>query len=175
MRDEEEIARTNLQVTMANDFGTGKILNVPEETLQKYLWHLCTEGVDNERVRHREIIRALTINHIQIQRHIDKLNKRNTVLQWIVISLAILAFIATGFQIYIQRQKTTESVRQEKPNTPSASLETKDSTSKTSKEPLPYIPNQSAKPSTTKQAIPLKSDSKSKAYEPPIKDETKPK
>jgi hypothetical protein len=164
MRDKEEMVRTALSVTMDNAFETGEILKASEETLQKYLWHLCTEGIDNERVRHRAIVRALTINHIQMQRHIDKLNKRNTFLQWLVISLAILAFIATGYQIYIQRQKSIEPLRQERLNTPSASLEPKDSISKTSKEPPRF---QSETTSINKQAIPLKPDSKSKAYEPP--------
>lgn len=161
MRDKEEIEHIILRGIMDNDFETGKILIAPEENLQKYLWYLCSEGIDNERVRHRAIVRALTINHIQMQRHIDKLNKRNTFLQWLVIFLAILAFIATGYQIYIQRQKPIEPLQQEKLSTPSVSLETKASISKTSKE---ILPSPSEIKSIRKQAIPLKSDSKYKSY-----------
>ncbi|MEK6765955.1 MAG: hypothetical protein AABY49_07025 [Planctomycetota bacterium] len=52
-RTQEEIAYDTLKVTMDNHFATGEILKVPEETLQKYIWSLCPEGIDNERVRHR--------------------------------------------------------------------------------------------------------------------------
>jgi hypothetical protein len=148
MRDKEEIVRTNLQVTMDNAFETGDILKTPEETLQKYLWLLCTQGVDNERVRHREVIRALTINHIQMQKHIDKLNKRNTFLQGLVIFLAVLAFIATGYQIYRQSTTTTVSVQEQLMNNTSKQLERKALPSKTSKE---VPPSQTKQPQATYQ------------------------
>ena len=99
-RTQEEIAYDNLKVTMDNHFATGEILKVPEETLQKYLWSLCSEGIDNERVRHRAIVRALTINHIQMQKHIDKLNKQNNRLQWLVAILAAASLTTGGIQVY---------------------------------------------------------------------------
>jgi hypothetical protein len=103
MRDKEEIERTSTSVLMNNAFETGEILNAPEETLQRYLLHLSTEAIPNENVRHRAIIQALTINHIQMQRHIDKLNKRNTFLTVVVIILMVVTIAVTiivGYQTY---------------------------------------------------------------------------
>lgn len=111
MRDKEEIARAGLRVTMADAFETGEILRSPEDTLQKYLWSLCTERVPNEEVRHREIIRALTINHIQMQQHIDSLDRKSSRLQKWVIILAIASLIGTAVQ-------TCKSLLHEQPKSP---------------------------------------------------------
>ncbi len=73
MRDPKEIERNAISAAMNDDFENGKILNASEEVLQKYLWYICTERIDNETVRHRAIARALTINHLQMQMHINKL------------------------------------------------------------------------------------------------------
>lgn len=61
MRTEEEKAYSRLRTEMHAAFGNNKIFSESEETLQKYLASLCTENVSNEEVRHREIIKALTI------------------------------------------------------------------------------------------------------------------
>ena len=115
MRTEEEKAYSRLRTEMHAAFGSGKIFSESEETLQKYLASLCTENVPNVEVRHREIIKALTINHIQMQRHIDKLNeqaklvqeqgnklqKQNNRLQKIIIVLATIATFTGITQIYV--------------------------------------------------------------------------
>lgn len=89
-----------LQDEISSAFRDGKILTASEEELKKYLMSLCTEHIPNDMVRHRETIRALTINHIQMQRHIDKLNKQNTILQYLVIALTIASLIGTAVQTY---------------------------------------------------------------------------
>jgi hypothetical protein len=100
MRDPKEIERNAVLSAMNNDFETGGILSASEETLQKYLWYICTERIDNETVRHRAIARALTINHLQMQMHINKLNKQNNRLQWLVAILAAASLITGSIQIY---------------------------------------------------------------------------
>ncbi|MDP3014125.1 MAG: hypothetical protein Q8M92_07790 [Candidatus Subteraquimicrobiales bacterium] len=92
--------RAKLQDEISATFRDGKILTASEEELQKYLMSLCSEHVPNDMVRHRETIRALTINHIQMQRHIDKLNKQNTVLQIIIIVLTVIVIITATVQTY---------------------------------------------------------------------------
>ena len=82
-------------------FRTGLITKESNEQLQKRLMDLCTGQIPNESVRHREIIRGITINHILLQRHIDKLNQRNTVLQWVIIVLAIVTIFTGSIQTYI--------------------------------------------------------------------------
>ncbi len=96
-----EMKYIKLQDEISAVFRDASILTVDEETLQKYLMSLASEYVPNEGVQHREIIRALTINHIQMQRHIDNLNKKNTTLQILVIVLAIASLIGTAVQILL--------------------------------------------------------------------------
>lgn len=185
MRTKEEKSHTQLRVEMEAAFGNNEILTVPEETLQKYLSVLCTEPVPNELVRHREIIRALTINHLQIQRYINKLNTRNTILTCLIIFLTVLTSVATGFGVYIHT-KPTAPIREEILNIPSPSLETRGSISKTSKEDFSHINPKAIHKNTRKQERSLsigslkqeKSlsiDSFPKTNQPPIKDETKQK
>jgi hypothetical protein len=190
MRDKEEIERTNTSVIMNNAFETGEILDAPEETLQKYLQHLCTGRVPNEEVRHREIIRALTINHIQAQRHLDNLTqqteklqqqaialqeqnntlqKRNITLQRIVIVLTILAGITGIIQVYTAlkvepRHPSVGILSQEKLSTPTTSSETPTSkTGTTAPTEKPKETKEQTKPKTLQ-----KSDSiPKKTYENP--------
>lgn len=70
------------------------------ETLQKHLISLANEPVPNTAVQHRNIIRGITINHILLQRHIDRLNKQNTKTERWVIALAIAALISSVVQIF---------------------------------------------------------------------------
>jgi hypothetical protein len=51
----------------------------PDE-LEKFLKTLCTGNVANESIKHREIIRGITINHIQMARTIQTLESTITTL-----------------------------------------------------------------------------------------------
>lgn len=73
-----------------------------DEELLEMLRHLCGEGIDNDRIRHRQLLRGITINHIQMSRTIRvlektlcTLNAANERTQRLVIKLAIIA-IAVG-------------------------------------------------------------------------------
>ena len=79
-------------------FRDGKINEQSNETLSSFLIALSNEVVPNENVRHRDIIRGLTINHLLMQRHINSLNKQNSKIQKWVIALAIAALIAGAAQ-----------------------------------------------------------------------------
>jgi hypothetical protein len=177
MRTEEEKAHSRLRTEMHAAFESSEIFSATEETLQKYLASLCTERVPNEEVRHREIIKALTINHIQMQRHIDKLNKRNTILTYFVLFLSALVFISTIYQIYLQQSKPTAPIEQGILHIPSSSLETTDSISKTSKNSSPYIHPKAIQKNTSKEDKPLSINSgiksESKYNSPTIKNEPK--
>ena len=175
MRTEEEKAHSRIRTEMHAAFESNEIFSVSEETLQKYLASLCTERVTNEEVRHREIIKALTINHIQMQRYIVNLNKRNSRLQLIIISLTVLIFFTAGYQIYTQKQQVPVPVSKERLNNPSTSLGTKESISKTSTNPLPYIGQSPTSKNTSQQVKSLPIDSETITSQPPIKDETKQK
>lgn len=91
-----------LDIGLDEAFKTGLPAKASSGQLQKWLMDLCSGYVLNDNVRHREIIRGITINHIILQRHIDRLNKQNTILQVVVIILATVAFFTGLFQIYTQ-------------------------------------------------------------------------
>jgi len=79
-------------------FRDGSIEDQSNESLSSFLIALSNEIITNESVRHRDIIRGLTINHIILKRHIDSLNKQNTKTQRLVIVLAVAALISTVVQ-----------------------------------------------------------------------------
>lgn len=76
-------------------FGDGSILTASEEDLVRHLQTLCTGSITNGNIQYREIIRGITINHIQMARTIDRLNRQNTILTWVVILLAMASMVAT--------------------------------------------------------------------------------
>jgi truncated hemoglobin YjbI len=71
------------------------------------LRHLCTENVPNETVRHRELLRGMTINHIQMSRVIkdlkdtmQKLNTANERTQRFLLVLTVVAVIVGSIQAF---------------------------------------------------------------------------
>jgi len=76
-------------------FESGTFAKTPDDKLQEWLIFLNTEPNSN-----REVIQALSIQHLQMKRYISKLNNWNTVLQVIIIVLAFLAVAVGVVQIY---------------------------------------------------------------------------
>jgi hypothetical protein len=81
-------------------FVENTITDCDDEALQKHLLLLSIEPIPNTSVQHRNIIRGITINHILLQRHIDRLNKQNSKMQWLVVVLTIASLIGTGSQVW---------------------------------------------------------------------------
>jgi len=79
-------------------FRSGKVGDADEETLERCLAVLCEHGVKNPDLKHREIIRGITINHIQMKRVIEKLDAQNTKTQrlFLVVAVGSLFFTALG-------------------------------------------------------------------------------
>jgi hypothetical protein len=71
-----------------------------DKEMEEYIQTLCSESVSNEEVRSRSIIRALTINHIQMGRVIHELKRENDRTQWFVIFLAVVTLIVVGIQTW---------------------------------------------------------------------------
>lgn len=81
-------------------FDAGNASGASPELLAKWLQAYCCGEVDNERVRHRELIRGTTINHIQMARVIRQMEEtmksiddanRKTQLLVLVLTFAALA------------------------------------------------------------------------------------
>ena len=80
-------------------FESGKIFDVNDNALLQVLNQICTEGIPNETVRHRAIIRGITVNHILMKRHIDSLNKINRKTQLLLIILTVALLATSSIQI----------------------------------------------------------------------------
>jgi hypothetical protein len=103
----------NKKDTMSNDqwlndhsemdeaFAYGTVSDATPEQLEKWLKTLCNGNAPNESIRHREIVRGITINHIQMSRMIRHLDESNRRTQILVIVLALAAVIVGVIQILI--------------------------------------------------------------------------
>lgn len=83
-----------------NAFRKGTINEHDSATLGEFLMALSNQPIENDRVKHRDIIRGITINHMLLQRHVDALDKKNDLTQKLVIALTIAALIGTGAQTW---------------------------------------------------------------------------
>ena len=106
--------RIKLQDEISAQFENGGVMAASDEKLQEYIMSLSSGHVPNDMVRHREIIRALTINHIQMKRHIDSLNRQSNKTQKWVMALAIASLIGTLAQVYYADKSEKRSEAQER-------------------------------------------------------------
>ncbi len=77
-----------------NEFNFEEISRKDDDELKKALSHLALEPIMNDYVQHRAIIQAMVINQILFQRHIDGVEKRARIGQWISMGIAVLALIS---------------------------------------------------------------------------------
>lgn len=83
-----------------DSFREGRIESEDSATLGKYLLALSNQPIHNELIRHRDIIRGITINHILLQRHIADLDKKNATTQMLVIALTVASVLTGALQIW---------------------------------------------------------------------------
>jgi hypothetical protein len=81
-------------------FRDGTVEVQDSQTLGKFLLALANQVLPNEFVRHRDIIRGFTINHILLQRHIAALDKKNARMTALVVVLAIASLVGTASQTW---------------------------------------------------------------------------
>ena len=91
-------------------FRDGKINEQSNEKLSSYLIALSNEVIPNENVRHRDIIRGLTINHVLLQRHIEELNKQNSKTQRWFMLFAVISAIGAVAPYLMPPAKTPDQV-----------------------------------------------------------------
>lgn len=96
---------TSHRVEMDAAFRNGNVAGATPEQLERWLQSLCTGNVPNETVRHREIIRGLTINHVQMARTIreledamNRLNAANEQTQKLILWMTGASLFASGIQ-----------------------------------------------------------------------------
>ena len=112
-------------------FRDGTIESQDSETLARFLLALANKPIPNESVRHRDIIRGLTINHMLLQRHNKSLSDSNTRLSWFVAILTIVA-TATGIaQMWYANKADVRAEAEER------RAEAKEMTQRTAATPVP--------------------------------------
>lgn len=89
-------------------FERGTVWQAPDAQLEEYMQTLATGHVPNEMVRHREIIRSMTINYIQMSRLIKRIDeehkhaaKASDRLSRLVMVLTIVATVAGIAQVVL--------------------------------------------------------------------------
>ena len=86
-------AEAEAKAKMDRAFASGEIWSCTEKELISFLNHLNEEGILNERVQHRAIIRALTINHIQMQRILEAQDRANFKIQIWFMALTVIGLL----------------------------------------------------------------------------------
>ena len=96
---------------------TGDIVNATPEQLQRWLISVCTGYIPNHMVHPREIVRGITINHIQmaqtirqLEDTIERLNTENKRTQWLVILLAVITLSVGIVQVIVSVLALLETV-----------------------------------------------------------------
>src|SRR5262249_41376319 len=92
--------RINEETEMNKAFGDESVFTANEQELRLYLKVLCSEDVLNEKVRHSEIIRGLTINNLMMTHVLDRLSRSNTRLSFAVGALTAASLVATIMQLF---------------------------------------------------------------------------
>lgn len=84
-----------------NDFNYEEISRKTDEELKKILSQLSLEPIINDYVQHRAIIQAMVVNQIIFQRHIDGVEKRAQLGQWMSMGIAVLALVVSIISVVI--------------------------------------------------------------------------
>lgn len=80
-------------------FSNGKIFQAKDKELDKILGELSTAGVGNETIRHREIIRAITV--LSLKNH-----KATASAQSLNVFLSIIVVVLTFYTLYLTSKQT---------------------------------------------------------------------
>lgn len=86
---------------MEDAFRDWTVLGQDKEILFQHLRALSNKPIESEHVRHRDIIRGITINNILMQRHIDALEKRAKFLTVFVAVISVASLLAALAQIMV--------------------------------------------------------------------------
>lgn len=89
----------NLDVINAT-FQDRTVYEKTDDELKNYLFVLASQPIENDRIKHSAIIKALVINQILYQRKIIDLDKQNANTQKFFIAIGILSLLATIIDIF---------------------------------------------------------------------------
>ncbi len=96
---------TKVHCEMDSAFQRSEVRDATPDQWEQWLQNLCTGNIPNEAIRHREIVRGITINHLQmakmiceLQDTIQRLNAANNTTQQLVVRLTWIAVVVGTIQ-----------------------------------------------------------------------------
>ena len=81
-------------------FGDGSFSQADQDTLRRYISAIAKNATGDDAVQSRDIVQALTINHLSLQRHIEGMEARNKRTQIFVVVLALASLLGTAGQAW---------------------------------------------------------------------------
>lgn len=88
-------------------FESGTIEQCSNAELRAHLLALSNQSIHNASIQHRDVIRGITLNHLILQHHIDRLDCQNTKTQRWFMALAVASLIGTAVQVYYAVRPST--------------------------------------------------------------------
>jgi hypothetical protein len=85
--------------TVRKMFSSGDLWKKDVPTLNRCLRGLATRAEENPYIRHHHIIIASTIHGILVERLIESIDRRNTILTYVLIVIGIIAAILAGLAL----------------------------------------------------------------------------
>ena len=82
-------------------FEQGHVFTASRDQLIKYLNLLSQNVTGDDAVQSRDMVQAITLNHLILKQHIDHLERKSNVTQWLVIALTIASLLASVAQVGI--------------------------------------------------------------------------
>lgn len=82
-----------------------EIFKATDRELDEALKKLANPSIMNQKIITEPVVRALIINTIKNQRHIDKIEARNQIYTYVIIGLSVAAIIAQLLPIFIKSCK----------------------------------------------------------------------
>ena len=101
-QDSYLMKRIEANDALSKAFENETVWDASPEELKSHLRTLHTHNIPNETVRHRAIIQALTINHIQMARLIASLEEKNKITQRWFMFIAIGTLIISALSLYLK-------------------------------------------------------------------------
>ena len=89
-------------------FNDETVIKKDSETLQKFLLLIANNATGDDAAQARDIVQGLTINHILLQRHIEKIENGNRNIQIIIVILMIISIATSCIQIWITEKNTAK-------------------------------------------------------------------
>jgi hypothetical protein len=113
MIDTPQMSAKNYQDAL-EAFSSGAVTSAKLKTLQDYLIAIAHNATGDDAVQSRDMVQAMTLNHLILQHHISGIERRNSRMQCLVIALAFASLAGTGVQSLLAYKADGKSKMEQK-------------------------------------------------------------